>query len=36
MDLQEVGWEAIDWIDVAQDRDWWWTFINAVINPRVP
>ena len=21
MDLQEVGWEGMDWIDVAQDRD---------------
>jgi hypothetical protein len=21
MDLQEVGWECMDWIDVAQDRN---------------
>jgi hypothetical protein len=23
MDLQEVGWEVMDWIDLAQDRDRW-------------
>ena len=23
MDLQEVGWGIMDWIDVAQDRDRW-------------
>jgi hypothetical protein len=24
MDLQEVGWESMDWTDLAQDRDRWW------------
>ena len=23
MDLQEVGWGGLDWIDLAQDRDRW-------------
>ena len=23
MDLREVGWEGMDWIDLAQDRDRW-------------
>jgi len=36
MDLQEVGWECMDWIDLAKDRDRWRALENAVMNPRVP
>jgi len=25
-----------DWIDLAYDREWWWTLVNAVMNRRVP
>jgi hypothetical protein len=34
MDLQEVGWEDMDWINLAQDRDMWRAVLNAVMNLR--
>jgi hypothetical protein len=36
MDLREIGWDGVDWIDVAQDRDHWRALMNTVLNLRVP
>jgi len=36
MDFQEVGYEYVDWIWLAQDRDRWRTLVSAVMNLRVP
>jgi hypothetical protein len=31
-DLREIGWGAVDWIDLAQDRDQWRALVNMVMN----
>jgi hypothetical protein len=35
MDLREIGWEGVDWIRLAEDRDRWPAVVNAVMNLRV-
>jgi hypothetical protein len=34
--VKETEWDGVDWIDLAQDRDLWWDFMNTVMNFRVP
>jgi hypothetical protein len=36
MDLREIGWVGMDWIDLAQDRDQWRALVNMVMNLWVP
>jgi hypothetical protein len=36
MDLREIGWVGVDWVDMAQDRDQWRALVNTVISLRVP
>jgi hypothetical protein len=35
MDLQEVGCECMDWIELAQDGERWRAMVNAVMNLRI-
>jgi hypothetical protein len=35
IDLRETGWEGVEWIHLAQDRDRWRAVVNAVTNLRV-
>jgi hypothetical protein len=36
MDLREVEWDCMDWIDLAQDRDQWRALVNTVMKIPVP
>jgi hypothetical protein len=36
MDLGEIGWDGVDWINMAQNRDQWRALVNTVLNLRVP
>jgi hypothetical protein len=36
IDLRETGWDDMDWIDLAQDKDQWRDLVNTELNLRVP
>jgi hypothetical protein len=36
MDLAEMGWCGLDWIDVVEDRGQWRFLVNAIMNLRIP
>jgi hypothetical protein len=36
IDLRELGWNYMDWIDLAQDMDKWRALVDTVMNLRVP
>ena len=36
IDLKEIGLNMRNWVDSAQDRDYWRTLVNAALNVRVP
>jgi hypothetical protein len=35
MDLIEISWAGVEWIQLGQGRDKWWVFVNTVMNHRV-
>jgi hypothetical protein len=36
MDLREIRWEGMDWVNLAEDRGQWWALANTVMNIWVP
>jgi hypothetical protein len=36
LDLREIGWGGMEWIDLAQNRDQWRAVVNTVMSLRVP
>jgi hypothetical protein len=36
IDFKEVGWEAVGWINLVQDRGMCQTVVDMVMNPWVP
>jgi hypothetical protein len=35
MDLREIEWDAMDWIHLAQVKDYWLSLVNMVMNLQV-
>jgi hypothetical protein len=36
MDLKEIVYKSMDWINLIRDRDQWWDLVNTETNLRVP
>jgi hypothetical protein len=36
MNIREIGWDSVDWIDLGQDRDQWRALVNTIMNLRIP
>jgi hypothetical protein len=36
INLRDIGWGHMEWIDLVQDKDKWRAFVNTVVNFRVP
>jgi hypothetical protein len=36
IELREIGWDGMDWIDLAQSRDQWRAPLNTAMNLPVP
>jgi hypothetical protein len=36
IDLREIGWDGVDWIDLVQDRSQWRALVNTVMKLRFP
>jgi len=36
MHLKEMGWEGVEWMHLARDKDQWWALVNMVMCVRVP
>jgi len=36
MDLRDIGWEVVDWIHLAEDRDQWWAVLYTVVILQDP
>jgi hypothetical protein len=36
MDLREIEWDGMNWIDLAPNRDQWRALVNTVMNLQVP
>jgi hypothetical protein len=32
MDFRETGWEGVEWVQLAQDREQWQAVVNEVMN----
>jgi hypothetical protein len=36
MDLREIGWDGMDWIDLVQNRDQWRALVNTIEHDNEP